>query len=887
MKRLKYIIGLVSLSVAAGFTSCQDDFDDRKPDFEIPQATMTANTTILELKQAYWQDDLNYVSEVGTKENGDHYIVSGRIVSSDRAGNVYKKIIIDDGTAALPLSINYNSLYNEWRVGQEIVLDVTGMYFGKYCGCQQLGYPDVYEKTDVEQTSFMPYEFFLEHVEKNGLPEPEKVDTLLIRKFSDIPVSPTELPAFQSRLVRFNNVSFEEGGQSTFAVYKVNTNKILKDADGQTLTVRTSGYATFRDEVLPEGNGDVVALLDFYQTSADSDSSPWQLTIIDRNGVMNFGNPTMLPGDQDNPYTVAQVIELEATGESDHAWMTGYIVGAVAPEVTEVTSDSDIEWGSDVVLANTLVIGPDAGCKDYSKCVVISLPQDTPLRELGNLRDNPSNYGKQIWLYGVFEKYMGTWGITGNSGAASQFVIEGVDAPGAEFPDGDGTEASPLNCPQVIALNPTSTTSSPAGGEDVWVRGYIVGSMPTGGSSTTLSGTNFSTVDAAETNLVIGPTADCTDYTKCVSVQLSTTIRGALNLKANPGNLGKTLEIKGDVMKYCGGPGVKNGSEYKLSGDGGGDTPDPTPTPTPGSGTKDDPFDCSAVIALNPTSTSESPAGGAGVWVEGYIVGYMPSSGTYLNATVFSGTSDVKTNMVLGPTADCTDYNECISIQLPSGSLRNALNLAENPGNYKKKVKLFGDVMKYCGGPGLKNTSDYEFDGSSSGGDTPVEPTETEIYSSLSESLQSLPDGWTLENISMESGLDYVWSWKVYNNAGYLNASAYVSGSAKASEAYAISPVISLAGAKGCSVSFEHAAKFQTTLKDGCGICVRASGESSWTMLAMPVWPEAGSWTFVGSGDVDLSAYDGKDIQIAFKYVSTSAGADTWEVKNLVVKGNK
>lgn len=57
--------------------------------------------------------------------------------------------------------------------------------------------------------------------------------------------------------------------------------------------------------------------------------------------------------------------------------------------------------------------------------------------------------------------------------------------------------------------------------------------------------------------------------------------------------------------------------------------------------------------------------------------------------------------------------------------------------------------------------------------------------------------------------------------------------------------------------------------------------------LTVPVWPTAGSWTFANSGNVDLKAYDGKKVQIAFKYASSTDGADTWEVKNLKVTGTK
>jgi len=163
-------------------------------------------------------------------------------------------------------------------------------------------------------------------------------------------------------------------------------------------------------------------------------------------------------------------------------------------------------------------------------------------------------------------------------------------------------------------MNPSSTSAAVQSG--VWVKGYIVGFMPTGGSSTLLSGTIFGTDGAATTNLVIGPTADCTDASKCVGVQLPVNMRDALALANAPGNIGKTLAIKGDIMKYCGGPGVKNLTAYTL--EGGSGTPD-TPSETPsGSGTQADPYNAAAARtaaqALASGATSDSD-----IYVKGII----------------------------------------------------------------------------------------------------------------------------------------------------------------------------------------------------------------------------------------------------------------------------
>lgn len=587
--------GLMGLAALIGggtvLTACQDDFDN--VEVAEPVASVEANTSILELKTIYWDDAVNYAEKIGTwsddladrleaqqqglpdnqkigqlkpKKDGERLIISGRVITSDEAGNVFKSLVIQDGTAALALSINSYNLYLKYRRGQEVVLDVTDMYIGKYNGLQQLGMPEWYENGNAWEVTFMGTQFFEAHVQLNGWPEVTKVDTLVVNTFDELASNPRGLRMMQSQLVRFNNVAFQNGGIETFATYHSSgVNQNIVDAAGNTLPVRTSGYSNFWNKTLPTDRGDVVAVCSYYGTTG------WQLILIDYEGCMNFGNPTTSPGTANNPYQVDEVIRLEADGTPAHGWVTGFIVGAVAPEVVEVKSAADIEWTADVTLANTLVIGATADTRDLDHCLVIALPSQSKLREVGNLRDNPANYRKAISVTGTFEQFMGTYGITGNSGSADEFVIDGVDS--GVTPSGDGSEESPYSVSQIVGMNPTSTTEAVATG--VWVKGYIVGSMPTGGSSTTLSGTVFGLEDAANTNFVIAPTPDETDFSKCIGIQLPTTMRDALSLQKKPENLGKVVMLKGDVMKYCGGPGLKNLTEYKLdgSGTGGGDTP--------------------------------------------------------------------------------------------------------------------------------------------------------------------------------------------------------------------------------------------------------------------------------------------------------------------------
>ena len=426
MKRMTKHIGVLLTALLAGgaLTSCQNDFD--APGMNIPVASLQPNTTIAELKSDYWNDADNYIDEISLFENGEHKIIAGRVVSSDASGNIYKNLVIQDETGALTMSINANSLYNNYRIGQEIVVDVTEMYIGKYSTLQQLGFPE-YSPAYGWQATFMPLEFFKQHIQLNGLPEPSKVDTLTIN-LGELGTDAANMQKYQSRLVRINNVKFEEGGEASFCTaHKVNTNRTLKDANGNTLIVRTSGYANYWSAKLPAENGDVVGILSTYKSGG---TLQWQLLMRSTDDLLNFGNPTLPKGTEDNPYDIAEAIAMTNSSSAVSGWFTGYIVGSVKGGTEAVTTDEDILWGDEAEVASNLVIGQTPEATSLSECVLLSLPQGSPLREYGNLRDTKENYKKQIWVLATPGEELGMPALTKNNGAANTWRIEGVDVPG-------------------------------------------------------------------------------------------------------------------------------------------------------------------------------------------------------------------------------------------------------------------------------------------------------------------------------------------------------------------------------------------------------------------------------------------------------------------------
>lgn len=624
-KITKYITGLAAaVVVTAGFSSCQDDIDTPAP--VVPEADVEANISILDLKTRFWSDDTNYADSIYDPDDENHrFIIKGRVISSDKEGNIFKSIVIQDETAALAFSVDSYNLYLNYRRGQEVVIDVTGMTIGKYAGLQQIGHKSWYADRKTWQVSFMAFQQFSEHTELNGMPSYASIDTLVANTFSDIPSDTEGLRKYQSQLVRFKNVYFADGGQKNFSVYhtKVNEeqNRTLVDREGNTRIVRTSGYATWCEKRLPTGNIDLVGIMSYYNDS-------WQIMMLDYEGVINVGE---VPGAKDKPYDVPGAIKDINNGITANGWVKGYIVGAVAPEVETVTGNDDIQWEAPTVQTSTLVVAPDPQCKEIAQCLVVQLPAESKFREVGNLRDNPGNLGKQILVKGDLVKFMGTPGLTGNSGKPDQFEIEGVTVDTGEVPAGNGTEASPYNVAQVIAKGDAVSESG------MWVKGYIVGSIPTGGASTTLPYTVFGTEGAAPSNLVLAPTADCTDPSKCIPVQLvsGSDVRKALNIVDNPGNLGKALSIKGNLIKYCGAPGVKEPSAYKLENGGGGDNPNPPAQgaePT-GEGTQASPYNVAKAlqVATALANGEESPE----VYVAGEISRVDEISTNFGNATYY------------------------------------------------------------------------------------------------------------------------------------------------------------------------------------------------------------------------------------------------------------
>ncbi len=298
-----------------------------------------------------------------------------------------------------------------------------------------------------------------------------------------------------------------------------------------------------------------------------------------------------------------------------------------------------------------------------------------------------------------------------------------------------------------------------------------------------------------------------------------------------------------------------------------------------GTGTEADPYTVADILAMDLENTNITSA-----YVKGYIVGSLKNGTFTASNASFTADGAVATNIMIADDASCTDFNLVAAVQLAiKYDIRTSLNLIDNPGNLGKQLTIAGKVTKYCGHIGVKEPTAFTL--GEGGGTTPDDPVTPPAQGALySETFGAGMGDFTTENVTLPEGLSYIF--KADTQYGYIKASAYASGKSYASEAYLVSPVFDATKAAKLTAKFDQALNHFASIdaaKTEATIVARVEG-GEWQTLTIPTYPEQTGWTFVNTGDINLSAFDGKKFQIAFRYISTSE-AGTWEIKNFEING--
>lgn len=163
------------------------------------------------------------------------------------------------------------------------------------------------------------------------------------------------------------------------------------------------------------------------------------------------------------------------------------------------------------------------------------------------------------------------------------------------------------------------------------------------------------------------------------------------------------------------------------------------------------------------------------------------------------------------------------------------------------------------------------------------EAVRTEVDEPYTETFESGIGSFTINNVMLGEGLSYVWNHDA--NYKYMKASAYNKQNI-AAESWIVSPVIKIASTEVVRyLSFDQCiSKFFDDVTAEATLWIKVQG-GEWKQLPItyPELPETGNWSKFETQVVSLAGYEGQNIQVGFKYVSTADAAGTWEIKNFKV----
>lgn len=260
-----FLIGIISISCVKG-----DDFDIPEINFEEPNVTV--NSSIASVKKMYGQYD-----EVPILIEGDSLLLEGYVISSDKNGNFHKELIIQDTPKnpqmGISISTDASDLYTFFEPGRKIYVLLDGLYIGENLG-GVISIGSLYQG----HVGRMSKEVFETHILRSGEVTEIIPTTITLNEVTDAQIN---------TLIKFENMQFSTKSMGKSYGNMDNTYNVSRPlincSTGDTITLRTSGYADFKNQLLPEKSGEIVAVLGKF-------NAEYQISIRGVEDV-DFGNP--------------------------------------------------------------------------------------------------------------------------------------------------------------------------------------------------------------------------------------------------------------------------------------------------------------------------------------------------------------------------------------------------------------------------------------------------------------------------------------------------------------------------------------------------------------------------------------------------------------------
>ncbi len=236
---------LILLALLCGlFSSCMngdwDEPDDTNAPYGNNSLTESNVITIADLIKKYPNV---FASTDQNKLIEDDIQIKGRVTGNDLGGNIYKQIIIQDNTAAIIIAVNEGGLFGHLAEGQEILVDLKGLYIGGYRKMPEIGYP--YNGNSIGR---MQKDIWEKHYKLIGSPDASVIQPV------DFSTIKSNMNDNCGKLVTLRGVTFSSAdGKATFTTGSSVGNAVNQTLDGygSNVVIRTSTYADFAAMVLP------------------------------------------------------------------------------------------------------------------------------------------------------------------------------------------------------------------------------------------------------------------------------------------------------------------------------------------------------------------------------------------------------------------------------------------------------------------------------------------------------------------------------------------------------------------------------------------------------------------------------------------------------------
>ena len=231
--------------------------------------------------------------------------------------------------------------------------------------------------------------------------------------------------------------------------------------------------------------------------------------------------------------------------------------------------------------------------------------------------------------------------------------------------------------------------------EDVWVKGYVVGTV----EGRMKSGCQFDPPFHVETNVLLADTFP-TDWWRCMPVELpsGSIYQYVLNLVDNPDAYHEIRRIRGNVSPYYNVAGLRDVTIVATF----------HPDEEGPHGETGDSIHGESLA--NPLSVAEAIAAQGSEeyaerkWVRGYIVGVCTGKGKVTFADSLSvGSISTNGNVVLADSIGENDMDRILVVQLPKGSIRDDVNLADHPDNLFRCLTVNGSLRPYYELPAVRD----------------------------------------------------------------------------------------------------------------------------------------------------------------------------------------